>query len=267
MDNNAKPELITNDNNRTPILDGSVMPPRRSTRHTRVPQEALDDPMWSVLKGSDYLGLTDEEMWRQLDYDAKIVHHRVNKIPTWRQPLTDDEWDDHILLREKHMAALEDQLATRKKNRNETHVNYELGPREFTFTYSPTWFDDNEAREMMKRGIERLLRYYQSEIVEFHARGEVGKNGLSHIHCYYELKGGLKMTDKNFKRAYPRWNPKKKFGKGFEGGHHATVKVTSDFKGYIEKQSSNWFTHDIEKADITNVQEVSVQVLSQEARK
>lgn len=240
--------MITTDNNRTQILDGSVMPPRQVERQ-------LDELMWSVLKEKEFMGaLTDAEMQRQMDYQMRIVHHRINKIPTWNQPLTDDEWDDHMILNEKVMAKMDEWLHERKKRSNETHVGYELGPREFTFTYSPTWYDDEQARSLMKQGIERLLRYYQNEIVEFHAIGEVGKNGLSHIHCYYELKGGLKMTDKNFKRAYPRWNPKVKIGKGFQGGHHETVKVTSDFKGYIEKHVDRaWFKHDINKVDITNV--------------
>lgn len=111
----------------------------------------------------------------------------------------------------------------------------DLGPREFTLTYSPTWFDAEEAKRTMTQAIERLTRYYKHEIIEFHAIGEYTSSGNPHIHAFYLLAGGRKITDKNFKRAYPRWNPKKKLGRGFEGGHHETVDRISDFAGYTEK--------------------------------
>lgn len=133
------------------------------------------------------------------------------------------------------------------------HRGYELGPREFTLTYSPKWFDDNEARAKMEMAIDKLLRYHYNELETLRAVGEVGANGLSHVHCFYKLKNGNKITDKNFKRAWPHWNPKKKMGKGFEGGHHATVKQESDFLGYIEKDiATSWldklFSYHIENA-------------------
>lgn len=116
------------------------------------------------------------------------------------------------------------------------HAIHELGAREFTLTYSPKWFDDETARAKMRTAIERLTKYYKDEIVQFRAIGEVGSNGLSHVHCFYKLVGGLKITDKNFKRAWSVWNPKKSLGKsGHEGGHHANVRTESDFLGYIEK--------------------------------
>jgi len=111
----------------------------------------------------------------------------------------------------------------------------ELGAKEFTLTYSPKWFDDAEARRTMKIAIERLVKYYEGNIDKLRAVGEVGTNGLSHIHCFYRLSNGVKITDKNFKRAWKHWNPKKQLGWGFEGGHHAQVKNESDFLGYIDK--------------------------------
>ena len=82
----------------------------------------------------------------------------------------------------------------------------------------------------MRTAIERLTKYYKDEIVQLRAIGEVGTNGLSHVHCFYKLVGGLKITDKNFKRAWSVWNPKKSLGKsGHEGGHHANVRTESDF--------------------------------------
>jgi hypothetical protein len=113
-----------------------------------------------------------------------------------------------------------------------------LGAREFTFTYSPKWFkSDLDARVAMEQSITKLLRYYEGEIVRFRAIGEGGYQGKqSHVHCFYELLGGRKMTDKNFKRAWVHWNPKKPLGRGFEGGHHASVASESNFLGYIEKE-------------------------------
>ena len=127
----------------------------------------------------------------------------------------------------------------------------DLGAREFTFTYSDSHFDDDdEAQLAMKTALERLTKYYKDEIIEFHAVGEYTKAGRAHIHGWYELIGGRKITDKNFKRAYPIWNPKKQCGKGFEGGHHATIKRLSDFAGYAEKDVENsWCVINISNAD------------------
>lgn len=115
-------------------------------------------------------------------------------------------------------------------------LSRELGPREFTLTYSPAWFGDDElAKDAMRVAIDKLTRYYRDEINEFHAIGEYTEAGRAHVHCYYELAGGTKITDKNFKRAWPYWDARKKLGKGHQGGHHANVRSKSDFLGYIEK--------------------------------
>jgi len=128
------------------------------------------------------------------------------------------------------------------------HASHDLGAREFTLTYSPKWMDDATARVEMEKAIEKLCRYYRDEIIELRAVGEVGSNGLSHVHCFYKLEGGKKMTDKNFKRAWNHWNPKKKIGRGFEGGHHANVREESDFRGYIDKDvASAWLEKNLKK--------------------
>lgn len=121
-----------------------------------------------------------------------------------------------------------------------------LGPREFTLTYGTHYEDDEQAQRAMTSAIEKLTRYYKDEIIEFHAVGEYTKAGRAHVHGWYHLEGGKKITDKNFKRAYPPWNPKKKLGRGFEGGHHATIERVSDFHGYTEKHIQEaWLIKDI----------------------
>ena len=126
----------------------------------------------------------------------------------------------------------------------------DLGPREFTLTYSPSWYEtDEEAQIAMRVAIDKLTRYYKDEINEFRAVGEYTKAGRSHVHCYYLLDGGRKITDKNFKRAWKHWNPRKKMGDGHQGGHHATIRKFSDFAGYVEKDLKDaWMNIHIKNA-------------------
>lgn len=130
----------------------------------------------------------------------------------------------------------------------------ELGPREFTLTFSPAWYADNEtAKDAMRVAIDKLTRYYKHEIIEFHAIGEYTEAGRPHVHCYYELDGGTKITDKNFKRAWTHWNPRKKLGSGHQGGHHANIRSKSDFLGYIEKDlDTAWMNLHITRDASTN---------------
>lgn len=138
----------------------------------------------------------------------------------------------------EHRRAMEQYIPKKK------HAGHTLGAREFTLTYSKKWFDDDEARRLMKQAVSRLLKYYADEICEFQVVGEKGEKGQSHIHGFYLLKGGKKITDKNFKRAWTYWDPKKPLGKtGFQGGHHADVKSVSDFKGYIDKEKNPWYLY------------------------
>lgn len=122
------------------------------------------------------------------------------------------------------------------------------GDWEFTLTYSPDthgWMAD-EAEAHMRQAIERLTRYYAGELVEFHAVGERTQRGAPHVHGWYRLTTGGRITSKNFKRAYPIWNERRKLGRGHEGGHHAPIKRTSDFAGYIEKDlDTSWLVHNI----------------------
>jgi len=185
--------------------------------------------------------LTRGELFRYLEYEHEIISRRKGG-----QFLGDkeDQWDDYVSLKEKMLKHLDLIIANRPRTK---HASYVLGAREFTLTYSTKWFDDSEARLKMMKAIDKLCRYYADEIVELRAVGEVGSNGLSHVHCFYKLKGGLKITDKNFKRAWEYWNPKKKLGKGFEGGHHDTVREETDFRGYIDKDiDSAWLEKNVD---------------------
>lgn len=143
---------------------------------------------------------------------AASISHSIKQKEAW----------DHHAEEEQHRA-------------NTQALQQQLGPREFTLTYGDHFANEEEAKRVMERAIDRLTRYYKDEIIEFHAIGEYTKAGRPHVHGWYHLEGGLKITDKNFKRAYPPWNPKKKLGRGHEGGHHATIDRVSDFHGYTEK--------------------------------
>lgn len=194
------------------------------------------------------------------NYDCRLKHriYRSNWIATgqyrgnelcelcgtllhWSNDPTPVEQEQAMLERLERIKQQEIELEKLQLQRK-SHAGHELGAREFTLTYSPKWFDDQTARERMTIAIQKLRKYYKDEIVKFMAVGETGsKDGLSHVHCFYELRGGLKITDKNFKRAYPYWNPRVKLSaRGFQGGHHEVVKNLPDFAGYIEKQKNPW---------------------------
>jgi len=171
--------------------------------------------------------------------DIKLSKECQNSIVGQRYCAKNDEWFAHIT---------EWVLTWKPKKKS---GRFELGAREFTLTYSPKWFDDAEARTGMIKAIHKLIKYHTDQIITLRAVGEVGTNGLSHIHCFYKLQGGLKITDKNFKRAWKYWNPKKPLQRGFEGGHHATVKNESDFLGYIDKDiETAWFEKTISGENI-----------------
>lgn len=185
----------------------------------------------------------------------KALHYKMTRDPEYHN-------DHRIRFEEKRAryirhAEISRKIdeASRKKElheQNKQNAKSELGPREFTLTYSPkTHFEtDADAQKAMSLAIERLTRYYQHEIKYFHAVGEYTEAGNSHIHGYYLLEGGKKITDKNFKRAYPPWNPKRKLKNGFEGGHHATLKRVADFSGYIEKNLNDaWINIHINHGD------------------
>lgn len=190
-----------------------------------------------------YQPYTRDELMRYLDYQL-IMATRRKGDPFLSD--NDHSWEDYQYLQRIRLEWLENELAKSKKNKPKGHAGHDLGAREFTLTYSPKWMDDSAAQVEMAKAIEKLCKYYADDIIELRAVGEVGSNGLSHIHCFYKLQGGLKMTDKNFKRAWKYWNPKKKIGHGFEGGHHQTVKEESDFRGYIDKDvDTAWFEKNV----------------------
>lgn len=182
-------------------------------------------------------------------YKWESPRDRAMKCMRWSDVI--DKLPSDVL--ESHYQRLRDdyKIKTIKLKQSRKHGSHELGAREFTLTYSPTWFSDAEARLQMQRAIERLSRYYKDgdqRIIKLRAIGEVGSNGLSHVHCFYQLLGGVKISDKNFKRAYPPWEPKVKQGpSGHKGGHHANVRHIADFLGYIEKEVADaWLDVKIE---------------------
>lgn len=179
--------------------------------------------------------------WKNRLLVERDIHPRIysRRLPYWLG------WFEHFesAVRRCQEDAEERQSVLEARIRNQN----ELGAREFTLTYSPSWFEsDEEAQRVFRLAVERLTKYYKGEIIDFHAVGEFGSDGRSHVHGWYLLLGGRKITDKNFKRAYLRWNPRKKLGRGFEGGHHATISRISDFSGYIEKHLEEaWLQVDI----------------------
>lgn len=194
-----------------------------------------------------YVNLSTDEL---LTLDDEL-NCRYMRMTTIKRHLHNDRYEEVSKrldpFRELAAKDVTDRLEELKRNKPQYHASHELGAREFTLTYSPKWMDDETARNTMKTAIQRLLKYYDGDILNLRAIGEVGTNGLSHIHCFYKLRKGLKITDKNFKRAYKYWNPKKKLGfSGHEGGHHANVKSESDFLGYIDKDiDTAWYDNTI----------------------
>lgn len=238
------------------FLDGSPPCPRQKLQGTKT-----DDELWEEIVQLHTDKYNKDPLSKYLTFSEyqEYTEHRIYK------------WDDtvtRIKKRERHDELLgkidqqevirwydEEIQKSRDSKRSKSKPNrYELGAREFTFTYSPKWegYTDANARLLMTTAIQKLCKVYKNEIVQLRAVGEVGKeNGLSHIHCFYKLKGGKKISDKNFKRAYPMWDTKIKVGPtGHRGGHHATVKTEADFLGYIDKEIQNtWFEVNIENSD------------------
>lgn len=226
--------------------DHSASPfPQNLTEKVTRPRHAFDlekamakfNRFYETLERPSYKDRHNPEYWkRQFTYWGDRVSRASEYDPytphelEFFQQLVSDKWFDTQQMWDKKEQEDRNKRAFAEKEKEE------LGPREFTFTYSDSWYtDDKQAQHAMETAIDRLIRYYKHEIKDFHAVGEFTKAGRSHIHGYYLLEGGRKITDKNFKRAWPHWNPKKKLGKGFEGGHHASITRYSDFAGYTEK--------------------------------
>lgn len=246
------------------LLDGSPPCPRQKL------EGKTDDDYWNELVNdyeerlrkeySHHLEfLTMTELREFVELESYMISHPTysyqKHLKQERLQELEDKLDFEYIFRKteenyqrmKHLKLLEKKVVSSNR--------FQLGAREFTFTYSPKWFDDSEARLRMSSAIQKICKYYKDEIIQLRAIGEVGSNGLSHIHCFYKLHGGLKITDKNFKRAYSVWDPHVKQGpSGHRGGHHASVRNESDFQGYIDKDIENaWFEVNIDNsADPTN---------------
>jgi len=147
----------------------------------------------------------------------------------------DTAWERLTNSQDAHNQHAEQREKARAHQRNKEKLH--KGAWAFTLTYSPAkhgWTKE-EAQTAMRTAIERLRHYYRNELEEFDAVGEWTQVGLPHVHGHYRLNAGKRMTTKNFKRAYPIWNPNHKMGKGHEGGYHEPAKSDSDYSGYIRK--------------------------------
>lgn len=235
-------KMVTYDRGSNILLDGTP-----DERARAIGQKTLDEhlankyPEFLPFLDTNELLIFDEEL---TFYKFDSRRDRAMKVLQWTEVIEKIPEDVLQAYQNRILEAHEIRIAELRKSRK-SHAGHQLGAREFTLTYSPKWFSDEEARRQMKKAIERICKYYKdgdTRIIKLRAVGEVGSNGLSHVHCFYKLLGGVKITDKNFKRAYPPWDPKVKQGpSGHKGGHHATVRHESDFAGYIEKQvESAW---------------------------
>lgn len=185
-------------------------------------------------------------MWDVGDRCAGLwesIEHRLNRSAVLRGRIA--------IFAAEHLAihARYERMAVHATNK--ASAESKRGPWEFTLTYSPTehgWNRD-EAKEAMRTAIERLTRYYREEIEEFHAVGELTQAGAPHVHAWYRLDGGRRITTKSFKRAYPIWDEKRRIGRGHVGGHHEPVRRIADFAGYIEKDlETSWLNISITNA-------------------
>lgn len=155
-------------------------------------------------------------------------------VAKWEQR-RDKAWERLVQsqLAHDHYAEQRQKAIAHQRNKDKLHK----GAWAFTLTYSPAkhGWDKEEAKAAMTTAIQRLQHYYRNEIVEFEAVGEWTQAGLPHVHGHYRLEAGKRITTKNFKRAYPIWNPNVRIGKGHEGGYHEPAKSDSDYSGYIQK--------------------------------
>lgn len=167
-----------------------------------------------------------EHYWAKVNRPAGL---HLNCPHCWEfDNYIDDQWQ----LARTHCKEIEERREKKAKAKNGKHK----GAWSLCFNYSPSWYEnDYEAQEAIRLAVNRLLKYYKEDIEVFRAVGEYTKAGRSHVHIYYKLDSGGKITDKNLKRAYPNWNAKVKVGNGVQGGQHAPVINIADYTGYIEK--------------------------------
>jgi len=170
--------------------------------------------------------------WERDEYWAKVRRPdglHLNCPDCWRLDGYIDQQQD---LARKHIDEWQKRISRTQRQPNGKHK----GAWTLCLNYSPKWYEnDYEAQTALRTAVDRLLRYYKEQLEVFRAVGEFTKAGASHVHIFYRLDSGGKMTDKNLKRAYPWWDAKVKCGTGNQGGQHAPVKDVADYSGYIEK--------------------------------
>jgi len=178
--------------------------------------------------------------WEREEYWSKVRRPEgawwYNCPKCW---MLDSYVDDQWMMARKHIDDYAKRIAKSQRGANGKHK----GAWTLCLNYSPKWYDnDYEAQVALRTAVDRLVRYYKEQLEVFRAVGEFTKAGASHVHIFYRLDSGGKITDKNLKRAYPWWDAKVKCGTGNQGGQHAPVKDVADYSGYIEKDLDvSWF--------------------------
>lgn len=228
-------------------LDGSVNAEGKgkgAKSDEQLNREAIDQHMKVLLHEYRFYDFLYPPTYAQLSI-LEQYHHETRVTPktfiAYEKLIKENPYEVNELRYRDWENQLRIRIPTKK------HQSHELGPREFTLTYSSKWFDDDKARNHMTKAIQRLISYNSHVIKEFRAVGEFASQ--SHVHCYYHLEGGLKIPDKHFKRAYPWWDTSVKLSKtGHQGGHHALVQDIGNFKSYIDKDAKDaWL--DISKGE------------------
>ena len=112
----------------------------------------------------------------------------------------------------------------------------------FTLTKSP---NDDLTEEDMIAAVRKLMAYKSYEIKRYAWYLEhIDGKDHPHIHGMYELSTQGQIENKFFKRAWPIWDPKIRFGQGFRGGYHRPVRDGEQYDEYIAKQDG---IHDFSK--------------------
>jgi len=105
----------------------------------------------------------------------------------------------------------------------------------FTLTKSPS---DDMTEEDMIKAVRKVMSQKSCPVKKYAWYLEYGddeKKEHPHIHGMYETESLGRIETKQWKRAWPIWDPKHKLGKGFRGGYHRPVRDAESYSDYIKK--------------------------------